>query len=158
MRKNRPTDTKPFPTTVLEAGVLECADRLVRETVAATARLASSTPPSLGRTLREAAARAQTAVADACGERSPRRAVKLVASADHGLRRLGTWVDLAERFGDLPTDSALELLETQSRLLVALEELVAGWCCRRGAEGGGASAPQAAWSVIELVVPDFARS
>ncbi|HMB53670.1 MAG TPA: hypothetical protein VKU40_10155 [Thermoanaerobaculia bacterium] len=157
MRNAERKTAQPFPLTVLEARVLESADRLVRDTVAATAQLAPQTPPSLGRTLREAAARAQAAVVDACAERSPRRAVKHVATCDHGLRRLGTWIDLAERFGDLPTDAALELLETQSRLLVGLEELVAGWCCERGA-GAPVPTAEAAWSVIELVVPDFARS
>lgn len=155
MRNAERKTTQTFPLTVLEARVLENADRLVRHTVAATAQLAPQTPPSLGRTLREAAARAQAGVVDACAERSPRRAMKHVAACDHGLRRLGTWIDLAERFGDLSTDAALELLETQSRLLIGLEELVAGWCCRRGET---ASTAETAWSVIELVVPDFARS
>lgn len=163
MQRAKKCPGKPFPATVLEANVQETADRLVRETVAASQRLAAATPPSLGRTLREAAARAQAGVGDACRERSPRRALKLLAATDHGLRRFGTWIDLAERFGDLPTDAALELLETQSRLRSGLEELLAGWCSGRHGDGGRCrrrpvEPSQAAYSLIELVVPDFARS
>lgn len=154
MREIRSHATRrPFAAAVLEANLLEDADRLLRQTVAATARLAAATPPSLGRTLREAAARTQAEAVAACGEANPRRALRRVAATDHGLRRFATWIDLAERFGDLPTDAALELLETQSRLLVGLEELLAGWCRRRG--GAPHPAPEAppTHSAIELVVP-----
>jgi len=135
--------------------VLQMADELLRQVVAATETLPERTPPSLGRTLREAASQTQAGVVEACGERSPRRALRILSTTDHGLRRLGVWVDLAERFGDLSLDCALRLLEIQSRLLVGLEALMASWSCPSSRPR---SAAAATFATLELAVPDFARS
>jgi hypothetical protein len=135
--------------------VLQMADRLLREVVEATGSLPERTPPSLGRALREAASQAQAGVVEACGERSPLRALRILSTTDHGLRRLGVWVDLAERFGDLSTTTALRLLEIQSRLLVGLEALMASWSCHSSRPRSTAAAT---FATLELAVPDFARS
>jgi hypothetical protein len=153
-RNRREDAPRPVRTEVAQA-VLSTADQLLREVVAATETLPERTPPSLGRTLREAASQAQAGVVEACGERSPLRALRILSTTDHGLRRLGVWVDLAERFGDLTLDRALRLLEIQSRLLVGLEALMASWSCHSSRPR---SAAAATFATLELAVPDFARS
>ena len=115
-----------------ERDAFAAADRLTREVVAAAEALAEGPGSPLGRLLREAAASTLAGVAAACRETSRGRALRHLAVTRHGTRRLGTWIDLAERFGDVPLESALEILETQSRLLVALDLLAAAW----RAEGG----------------------
>ncbi|HEX2253610.1 MAG TPA: hypothetical protein VHQ65_10120 [Thermoanaerobaculia bacterium] len=122
----------PSRTERCEREAFAAADRLTREVVAVTEALSEGPGSPLGRLLREGAAAALAGVASACRETSRGRALRHLAVTRHGVRRLGTWIDLAERFGDVPLESALEILETQSRLLVGLDLLAAAW----RAEGG----------------------
>lgn len=117
----------PPPGAAREGTALEAADHLTRTVVAVTGRLDRSVPPGLARTLREAAVLAHAGTTAACREEDPVRALRGLAATDHSLRRLGIWLDLARRFGDLSLDAAMELLEAQTRLRVVLAVLADRW-------------------------------
>jgi len=105
--------------------VLEWADRLTRQVVEATGGLAAGLPPSQGRMLREAAVLVHAGAAAACRCADPGRARQALAAVDRGLRRLRLWIELAERFGDLPPESTRTMLQAQRRLHRALTVLAA---------------------------------
>lgn len=164
MPKRKPREPQHAETAVdRERAAVAQADRLTREVVTATLLLPESTPPSLGRTLRECAALVHAGIAAACREPSPCRALRGLEAADHKLRRLAVWIDLAERFGDLSLEVALGLLDLQSTLSATLAALARAW--RRDTAPGPASGPGAgpaadpsAHATLELTVPGPARA
>lgn len=113
---------------------IEAVDLLVWEVVTASGRLAQGPEGGLARLLREGAATALAGVAAACREESRAAGLEALAGVLAVLRRLGTWLDLAERFGDLDPEHALAALEAQGRAMAAVDELAAVW---RGDRGGG---------------------
>lgn len=108
-----------------EEGALDAADGLTREVMEATGALPAETPPALGRSLREAAVLAQAGMVAACRETDPHRAVHALWAAEYGLRRLGVWIDLARRFGDLGAETALRLSAARERVRGRVEALAA---------------------------------
>lgn len=106
-----------------EEAALEAADRLTREVVAATAALPRSTPAALGRSLREAAVLAHAGLVAACRETEPCRAIHALWAAEHGLTRLGVWIDLARRFGDLDRTASHRLTTARERAGTCVEAL-----------------------------------
>ena len=137
-----------------ELGVLAAADRLLRETVTATAAIDGESGRAVGRLLREVAATALARVAAACREPRERRALRALDAARYFLERLRTWIDLAGRFGDL-TPAALQAVEqARADLGDRLEALAAAWR-RDSADRARASADDLAEGVatIELQVP-----
>lgn len=108
-----------------EEGALDAADDLTREVVAATGALPAETPEALGRSLREAAVLAQAGMVAACREQDPRRAVHALWAAEYGLRRLGVWIDLAHRFGDVGAETTRRLTAARDRVRQLVETLAA---------------------------------
>jgi hypothetical protein len=108
-------------------GALAAVDRLVWEVVAASGDLAQGRRSGLARLLREGAAAALTGVAWACREARRERAVAHLEGVVRELRRLATWLDLAERFGDLPADRTVAALEAQALAQAEVEALAAAW-------------------------------
>jgi len=158
-RPDRYERTTQRPTTrdrSLEArrAALAVADRLLRETVAATAAIEGESGREVGRLLREVAASALARLACACREPRDRRALRALDGTRHLLDRLGTWLDLAERFGDLTPGAAEALGRARTDLGDRLEELAAAWR-RDAAHRARASADDLAEvpATIELQVP-----
>jgi hypothetical protein len=127
---------------------IEAVDLLVWEVVTASGELAQGAECGLARLLREGAATALAGVAAACNAQSRQAGIEGLAGVLGVLRRLGTWLDLAERFGDLAPDHTLAALEAQGRAMAAVDELAATWrddaATAACGEGGGA---------IELALP-----
>jgi hypothetical protein len=112
---------------------LDAVDQMVWEVVTASGTLAPGPQSGLARLLREGAAGALSGLGAACREPRRQRGLARLADVLHELRRLATWLDLAERFGDLPPDRTLAALQAQGRALAEVEALAAAW---RGAEAG----------------------
>ena len=106
---------------------IEAVDLLVWEVVTASGELAQGAECGLARLLREGAATALAGVAAACGAETRQAGIEGLAGVLGVLRRLGTWLDLAERFGDLGPDHTLAALEAQGRAMAAVDELAATW-------------------------------
>lgn len=137
-----------------ERAALLAADRLLRDTVGATAAADCGTAFEVGRLLREVAATALAHLACACREPGDRRAIRALDAARHRLERLGAWVDLGARFGDLAPEAPAEIEGARAELEARLEVLAATW--RRDAaagRGGGADVLAEPVSTIELRVP-----
>lgn len=113
---------------------IEAVDLLVWEVVTASGRLAQGPEGGLARLMREGAAMALAGVAAACREESREAGRVALGGVLAVLRRLGTWLDLAERFGDLDAEHALAALEAQGRAISAVDELAAVWRGERGGE------------------------
>jgi hypothetical protein len=116
---------------------IEAVDLLVWEVVTASGRLAQGPEGGLARLLREGAATALAGVAAACREDSREAGLAALGGVLAVLRRLGTWLDLAERFGDLDPEHALAALEAQGRAMSAIDELAAVWRGERAADEEG---------------------
>ena len=133
---------------------VEAVDLLVWEVVTASGRLAQGPEGGLARLLREGAATALAGVVAACRETRREAGLDALAGVLAVLRRLGTWLDLAERFGDLDPEHALAALEAQGRAMSAVDELAAVWREDgvRGEPAGvlGEAAPLAASLAITL--------
>ncbi|HUO86617.1 MAG TPA: hypothetical protein VM617_04440 [Thermoanaerobaculia bacterium] len=106
---------------------IEAVDLLVWEVVTASGDLSQGPECGLSRLLRETAAAALAGVGQACREDCRRRGIERLATVLDELRRLATWLDLAERFGDLSAGRALPALESQARALAAVDRLQARW-------------------------------
>lgn len=106
---------------------IEAVDLLVWEVVTASGELAQGAECGLARLLREGAATALAGVAAACGAETRQDGIEGLAGVLGVLRRLATWLDLAERFGDLGPDQTLAALEAQGRAMAAVDELAAIW-------------------------------
>ena len=106
---------------------IEAVDLLVWEVVTASGELAQGPEGGLARLLREGSATALAGVAAACRATSREAGREALDGVRAVLRRLGTWLDLAERFGDLPAESVLSALEAQGRAMAAVDELAAAW-------------------------------
>ncbi len=111
------------------------ADRLTRRVMDATAG-AGAVPRSLARTLRETAVMAHAGTVAACRCPDAARAEAGIAAVDRALRRLGLWIGLAQRFGDLPPEAARPVLDAHARLRRALAVLAWEW------RGGGPRLPR----------------
>jgi len=137
-----------------ELGVLAAADRLLRETVTATAAIDGESGRAVGRLLREVAATALARLAAACREPRERRALRALDAARYFLERLRTWIDLAGRFGDLTPGAVQAVEQARADLGDRLEALAAAWR-RDSADRARASADDLAEGVatIELQVP-----
>lgn len=137
---------------------IEAVDLLVWEVVTASGRLAQGPEGGLARLLREGAATALAGVAAACREESREAGLSALRGVLAVLRRLGTWLDLAERFGDLDAEDVLAALEAQGRAMAAVDDLAAAWRGERGGESddeppgtlGEAVAPPAS---LEIALP-----
>lgn len=127
---------------------IEAVDLLVWEVVTASGELAQGAECGLARLLREGAATALAGVAAACGAETRQAGIAGLAGVLGVLRRLGTWLDLAERFGDLAPDHTLAALEAQGRAMAAVDELAATW---RDDDGTAACAEGCA--SVELALP-----
>lgn len=106
---------------------IEAVDLLVWEVVTASGELAQGPEGGLARLLREGAATALAGVTAACRSATRQAGLEALGGVTAVLRRLGTWLDLAERFGDLPAESVLSALEAQGRALGAVEALARAW-------------------------------
>lgn len=106
---------------------IEAVDFLVWEVVTASGELAQGPEGGLARLLREGSATALAGVAAACRATSREAGREALDGVRAVLRRLGTWLDLAERFGDLPAESVLSALEAQGRAMTAVDELAMAW-------------------------------
>lgn len=106
---------------------IEAVDLLVWEVVTASGELAQGADCGLARLLREGAATALAGVAAACGADTRDAGIAGLEGVLGVLRRLGTWIDLAERFGDLAPEDTLTALEAQGRAMVAVDELASIW-------------------------------
>lgn len=126
---------------------IEAVDLLVWEVVTASGELAQGAECGLARLLREGAATALAGVAAACGAETRQTGIEGLAGVLGVLRRLGTWLDLAERFGDLAPDHTLAALEAQGRAMAAVDELAATW------RDDAASADAEGCAAIELSLP-----
>lgn len=129
---------------------IEAVDLLVWEVVTASGELAQGADCGLARLLREGAATALAGVAAACGATSRDAGLEGLAGVLGVLRRLGTWLDLAERFGDLAAEQALAALEAQGRAMVAIDELAATW------RDDEAAARAEDYATVELSLPPAA--
>jgi hypothetical protein len=126
---------------------IEAVDLLVWEVVTASGELAQGAECGLARLLREGAATALAGVAAACGAASREAGLEALGGVLGVLRRLGTWLDLAERFGDLAPDHTLAALEAQGRAMAAIDELAATW------RDDAAAADAEGCAAIELALP-----
>lgn len=126
---------------------IEAVDLLVWEVVSASGELAQGAECGLARLLREGAATALAGVAAACNAQSRQDGIEGLAGVLGVLRRLGTWLDLAERFGDLAPDHTLAALEAQGRAMAAVDALAATW------RDDGAAASAEGCAAIELALP-----
>lgn len=126
---------------------IEAVDLLVWEVVSASGELAQGAECGLARLLREGAATALAGVAAACNAETRQAGIEGLAGVLGVLRRLGTWLDLAERFGDLAPDHTLAALEAQGRATAAVDELAASW------RDDGAAASADGCASIELALP-----
>ena len=126
---------------------IEAVDLLVWEVVTASGELSQGPECGLSRLLRETAAAALAGVGAACREEGRRRGIEQLATVLAELRRLATWLDLAERFGDLTAGRALPALESQARALAAVDRLRARWL--EAEEVGGPVDP----TTVELTLP-----
>lgn len=111
--------SRETPDCPRRVAALEATDHLTREVIVATRHLLPAAA-SLGYALRECAILAHAGTAAACRESCSRRSQSGFAASDRCLKRLATWLDLAQGFGDLPTPTVLRLLEELSRCRLAL--------------------------------------
>lgn len=128
---------------------IETVDLLVWEVVTASGELAQGADCALARLLREGAATALAGVAAACAATTRAEGLEGLAGVLAVLRRLGTWIDLAERFGDLAAEQALAALEAQGRAMSAVDELAATW-------RGDGPAAGVDYATVELALPSAA--
>lgn len=126
---------------------IEAVDLLVWEVVTASGELAQGAECGLARLLREGAATALAGVSAACGAETREAGLEGLAGVLGVLRRLGTWLDLAERFGDLAAEQALAALEAQGRAMTAVDELASIW------RDGQAAARAGDHATVELALP-----
>jgi hypothetical protein len=126
---------------------IEAVDLLVWEVVTASGELAQGSECGLARLLREGAATALAGVAAACSAPSRQAGLEALGGVLGVLRRLGTWLDLAERFGDLGAEQALAALEAQGRAMTAVDELAATW------RDDDAAARADGYAKVELALP-----
>jgi hypothetical protein len=126
---------------------IEAVDLLVWEVVTASGELAQGAECALARLLREGAAMALAGVAAACAATTRQAGLDGLAGVLAVLRRLGTWLDLAERFGDLAAERALSALEAQGQAMTAVDELASIW------RDDDAAAPAADYATVELALP-----
>lgn len=126
---------------------IEAVDLLVWEVVTASGELAQGAECGLARLLREGAATALAGVAAACCAASRQAGLEALGGVLGVLRRLGTWLDLAERFGDLGAEQALAALEAQGRAMTAVDELAATW------RDDEAAARADGYATVELALP-----
>lgn len=126
---------------------IEAVDLLVWEVVTASGELAQGGECGLARLLREGAATALAGVAAACAASRRDAGIDGLTGVLGVLRRLGTWLDLAERFGDLAAEQALAALEAQGRAITAVDELAAIW------RGDQAAARAGDHATVELSLP-----
>lgn len=134
---------------------IEAVDQVVWEAVTASGDLVQGPQSGLARLLRESAAAALAGVHAACREDTREAGLARLEAALDELRRLGTWLDLAERFGDLAADRVLDALEAQGRAMSAVDELRAAW---RGAPAGEVAEPAPEYATVEVSLPATAAA